>query len=108
MQGDLIRRIEANLDFIGHIQIAAVPDRAEPDHGELAYKDILLALNAAGYDGFIGAEYRPAQYAVFSEATFRADSLAYAKDIAQGPRQALTLMKANLQAALSPVNLEGW
>ncbi|MCH1557314.1 MAG: enoyl-CoA hydratase-related protein [Pseudomonadales bacterium] len=36
--------------------------------------------------------------AVFSEATFRADSLAYAKDIAQGPRQALTLMKANLQA----------
>jgi hydroxypyruvate isomerase len=61
MQGDLIRRIEANLDFIGHIQIAAVPDRAEPDHGELAYKDILLALDAAGYDGFIGAEYRPAQ-----------------------------------------------
>jgi hydroxypyruvate isomerase len=38
-----------------------VPDRAEPDHGELAYKDILLALDAAGYDGFIGAEYRPAQ-----------------------------------------------
>ena len=61
MQGDLIRRIEANLDFIGHIQIAAVPDSAEPDHGELAYKDILLALNAAGFDGFVGAEYRPAQ-----------------------------------------------
>ena len=60
MQGDLIRRIEANLDFIGHVQIAAVPDRGEPDHGELAYRDILLALDAAGYDGYIGAEYRPA------------------------------------------------
>ena len=60
-QGDLIRRIEANLDFIGHIQIAAVPDRAEPDHGELAYNDILLAIDSAGYNGFIGAEYRPAQ-----------------------------------------------
>ncbi len=59
MQGDLIRRIETNLDFIGHVQIAGVPDRWEPDNGELDFKNILLALDAAGYDGYVGAEYRP-------------------------------------------------
>ena len=59
MQGDIIRRLEENRDFIGHVQIAGVPDRGEPDRGEIAYKDVLLALDAAGYDGYVGAEYRP-------------------------------------------------
>ena len=59
MQGDIIRRLEGNIDFIGHVQIAGVPDRGEPDCGELAYKDVLLALDAAGYEGYVGAEYRP-------------------------------------------------
>ena len=59
MQGDIIRRLEGNIDFIGHVQIAGVPDRGEPDRGELAYKDVLLALDAAGYEGYVGAEYRP-------------------------------------------------
>ena len=59
MQGDIIRRLEKNLDFIGHVQIASVPDRCEPNSGELCYKEVLLALDAAGYNGYVGAEYRP-------------------------------------------------
>lgn len=59
MQGDLTRRLNQNLSSIGHIQIAAVPDRSEPDHGELHYPNLLAALDEMGWDGFIGAEYKP-------------------------------------------------
>jgi hydroxypyruvate isomerase len=59
MQGDLIRRLEAHLELIGHVQIAAVPSRAEPDEGEINYAEICRALDRMGYDGWIGAEYKP-------------------------------------------------
>ena len=59
MQGDVTRRLCDHLNFIGHVQIAAVPDRGEPDGGELDYQYLLTELDAAGYDGFVGAEYRP-------------------------------------------------
>jgi hydroxypyruvate isomerase len=59
MQGDICRRLTAHIDHIGHVQIAAVPDRGEPDAGELFYPAVLAALYGAGYQGFIGAEYRP-------------------------------------------------
>ena len=59
MEGDLLRRIEAHLPFIGHIQMAAAPSRAEPDEGEIAYERLIPAIYEAGYTGFIGAEYRP-------------------------------------------------
>lgn len=60
VRGDLLRTATERLDRIGHIQFAAVPDRAEPDHGEVDYGWLLPALADAGYDGFFGAEYRPA------------------------------------------------
>lgn len=59
MQGDLMRRIEAHLPFIGHIQIAAAPSRAEPDEGEVAFDRLIPAIREIGYLGWIGAEYRP-------------------------------------------------
>ena len=59
MQGDLIRRIERHLPLIGHVQIAAVPSRAEPDEGEVNYPAICAALDALGYAGCIAAEYQP-------------------------------------------------
>jgi len=59
MEGDLIRRIERHLSLIGHIQIAAVPSRREPDEGEIAYERLIAEIDRLGYAGFIGAEYRP-------------------------------------------------
>jgi len=60
MQGDLTHRLQTYLNSIGHIQIASVPDRREPDHGEIDYHHILQVLDTLGYDRPIGAEYRPA------------------------------------------------
>lgn len=60
MEGDLIRRLQRHVAGVGHVQIAGVPDRQEPDRGEVAYPAILQALDAAGYTGWIGCEYRPA------------------------------------------------
>ncbi len=59
MQGDLIRRLEANLARIGHTQIAGVPERHEPDRGEVAYDRLLARLDELGYGGWVGCEYRP-------------------------------------------------
>ena len=59
MEGDLTRRIDANLDIIGHIQFAGVPSRGRPDAGEVNYAHIFAHLAAAGYHDPLGAEYRP-------------------------------------------------
>ncbi len=58
--GNLIQRIATHLDLIGHIQIASVPERAEPDRGEVDYPALLRQVDELGYDGFVGAEYKPA------------------------------------------------
>jgi 2-dehydrotetronate isomerase len=59
MQGDLIRRLEATRPYLGHIQFAAVPSRAEPDEGEVNYPNVFAAIDAMGWKGFVGAEYKP-------------------------------------------------
>lgn len=59
VHGDVTRTISSYLDAIGHIQFAAVPDRSEPDHGELDFGWLLPELANAGYAGFFGAEYHP-------------------------------------------------
>ena len=59
MQGDLTRRLEALMPFVGHIQFAAVPSRAEPDEGEVCYQRFLHTVDDMGWSGFIGAEYKP-------------------------------------------------
>jgi hydroxypyruvate isomerase len=59
MGGDLITRFQTHLPLVGHVQIAAVPSRHEPDEGEINYPAVYSALDALGYAGFIAAEYTP-------------------------------------------------
>lgn len=58
-EGDLIHRLEQHLPLIGHVQIAAVPDRGEPNAGEICYSEVLRALSNLGYRAPVGAEYAP-------------------------------------------------
>lgn len=59
-EGNLARKLKHFLPHIGHIQIAGVPDRHEPDTGEINYPWLFEQLDEWGYDGWIGCEYRPA------------------------------------------------
>ncbi|WP_324193141.1 TIM barrel protein, partial [Nocardia farcinica] len=59
MEGDLTRRLERHLPRVAHIQIAGVPDRHEPDVGEIHYPWVFDLLDRLGYDGYVGCEYRP-------------------------------------------------
>ena len=58
-EGDILRKLEHFWPMIGHIQIAAVPSRAEPDEGEINYRAIFAAIRHLGWQGHIGCEYRP-------------------------------------------------
>ena len=57
--GDLTVRFEKHLPVIAHVQVAAVPSRAEPDDGEVDYPAIFSALDRLGYRGWVGCEYKP-------------------------------------------------
>jgi 2-dehydrotetronate isomerase len=61
VEGDLSDKLRRWLPFIGHIQIAGVPGRNEPDQGELDYAFLFRLLDELKYDGWIGCEYRPAR-----------------------------------------------
>ena len=55
----VLQEFEAHLPLVGHVQIAAVPSRAEPDDSELDYRAVFKALDRLGYPGWVGCEYRP-------------------------------------------------
>lgn len=61
VEGDLTEKIRRWLPQVGHIQIAGVPDRHEPDIGEVNYAWIFKLLDELNYGGWIGCEYRPAE-----------------------------------------------
>ena len=63
VEGDLAMKIRQYLPTgrVGHLQIAGVPERHEPDVGEVNYPYLFHLLDQLGYDGWIGCEYRPAR-----------------------------------------------
>ena len=60
LHGDVMKSLEALLPVTGHVQTASVPKRNEPGTGELDDGRIFRHLDALGYDGYVGCEYRPA------------------------------------------------
>jgi hydroxypyruvate isomerase len=61
VEGDIAMKVRRYLPHIGHIQIAGVPERNEPDTGEINYPYLFRLLDQLGYDGWLGCEYRPAK-----------------------------------------------
>ncbi len=59
MEGDVARNFSAHRHLIRHIQIAGVPERHEPDSGESNHRFLLDYIDGLGYEGWVGAEYRP-------------------------------------------------
>ena len=64
--GNLIEKLQKNIDMVGLVHIAGVPGRHEPGTGEIDYVMIYRALAAAHYDKFIAMEYYPTTDPVFS------------------------------------------
>ena len=59
MEGDLAKRFEAMLDDIVHVQISGVPERHEPNIGEINYPYLFNLMDRLGYTGYVGCEYNP-------------------------------------------------
>ncbi len=60
IHGDVLTGLKSLFPLIAHVQIASVPARNEPGTGELDDVRVLKELDALGYTGFVGCEYRPA------------------------------------------------
>ena len=71
---DVNAAIDAYADRIGHVQIADAPGRNEPGTGELPIASYLDRLEAAGYDGYVGLEYKPSGASVDSFTWLRGES----------------------------------
>jgi hydroxypyruvate isomerase len=60
VEGDIATKLRKHAARCGHVQIAGVPDRHEPDTGEVHYPYLFGVLDEIGYSGWVGCEYRPA------------------------------------------------
>jgi 2-dehydrotetronate isomerase len=61
VEGDVAMKIRQYLPTgnVGHFQIAGVPERQEPDAGEMNYPYLFNVIDSLGYAGWIGCEYKP-------------------------------------------------
>jgi hydroxypyruvate isomerase len=60
MAGDLAKSFERFLPQVAHVQIASVPERQEPDRGEVNFPYLFDFLDRVGFSGWVGCEYFPA------------------------------------------------
>ncbi len=58
-EGDLLESFRRCLPVIGHVQFSSLPGRHEPDEGEVDHPWLFEQIDASGYAGWIGCEYRP-------------------------------------------------
>jgi 2-dehydrotetronate isomerase len=59
MHGDVAMALRRLMPIVGHIQIASVPSRHEPDGEELNYPYLFDEVDRLAYSGFVGCEYVP-------------------------------------------------
>lgn len=59
IHGDVTMRLREMMPIVGHVQIASIPSRNEPDGEELNYPFLFAELDRLGYGGFVGCEYNP-------------------------------------------------
>ena len=59
VEGDLAMKFKQYFKGVGHIQIAGVPERQEPDLGEINHPYLFKLIDEMGYDGWVAGEYRP-------------------------------------------------
>jgi len=57
--GDVLGTWAAMRDITAHVQVAQMPDRGEPDQGEIDYPAFFEILDKHGYDGWVAGEYKP-------------------------------------------------
>jgi len=81
--GNLIEKLEANIDWVGLVHIADVPGRNEPGTGEIDYTNIYRSLGKLNYNRVIGMEYTPTTDPVASLRKARVDAQ---KAFAEGQR----------------------
>jgi hydroxypyruvate isomerase len=59
LHGDVTMRLRRDFSHVGHVQIASIPSRHEPDGEELNYPFLFSELDRLGYAGYVGCEYNP-------------------------------------------------
>jgi hydroxypyruvate isomerase len=61
VEGDVATKLRQYVPTgrVGHLQVAGVPERHEPDIGELNYPYLFDLIDTLGYAGHVGCEYRP-------------------------------------------------
>lgn len=56
---DVVADVARVIDAVGHVQVADSPGRGEPGTGTIDFGAFFRSLDASGYEGWVGCEYRP-------------------------------------------------